>query len=276
MTTIRPASTPSPRRPLRAVLLVVGSAVLVGLAVGAFLTAGATFGGSRVNASAWTSISASFAAVQITAGAADVSVRYADVGTARVDFHQSAEIRTATFSARVIDGVLVVRESVGGTLPLGWGAADSTTLDILLPRSDDAKPLPIDATVQAGNLELNGRFGAVNIVSNAGDIILRGGSSRLKIESAAGNVTASHYALNGSVTSTAKAGDSNFDFSTLPSRTTLDASAGNIRLTVPKGHYRIRDKTLAGNVRDDVASTPGASRIFTLESAAGDVTITNR
>jgi hypothetical protein len=268
--------TTPPRRKLRSALLVTGSVVLVALVIGAIVIVGEAAGGKRSDASAHYLITESFDAVRINAHAADVTVRYANVDSAQVVFHQGTQVRSATIRHTVANGVLVVTESVSGSVPFGWMAADATTLELVLPQSHETTPIGLDATIQAGNLDLSGRFAALTIASNAGNITLHGGAQSLNLRAQSGNVTANRYILNGPITSTTIAGDSTYDFSTLPSRATLSTGAGNLSFTVPKGSYRITSRSVAGTVHQHVTSTASASRVYTLHDNAGNITVANR
>ncbi|HEV7184213.1 MAG TPA: DUF4097 family beta strand repeat-containing protein [Leifsonia sp.] len=270
------APAPSSRRPLRAALLIIGSLVLVALTVGAVITIGDAVGGTRKDSSTRLSIEQRFDAVKIDAQAADVSVRYANVSAAQLNFHQGSEIRSATLHHSVTGGVLAVTETVNGTLLFGRILADATTLELVLPTSQKATPPAIDTTVHAGNLDINGTFAAIAIHSMAGNVTLHGGALSLNVDSQSGNVEATDYILHGPLTGTTAAGDATYNFSTLPDRATLTSSAGNIRFTVPKGSYQISAQAQAGTVRQGVKSTPGASRVYILQTSAGDITVANR
>ena len=277
MTATNPNSpTAPPRRSLRIVLLAIGTVVLVALVVGAALVVGTAVGGKRSDASAHYSITGSFDSVRISAKAADVTVRYGSVDSAELIFHQGRQVRSATLRHTVARGVLTVTESVSGSLPFGWIVADATTLEIVLPKSDESGPMDLDATIEAGNVDLNGRFAALTVASNAGNITLGGGARSLNLKAQSGNVSATGYSLSGPITSITTAGDSHYEFSTLPSRATLSAGAGDIWFGVPKGAYQVSGRSLAGTVHQNVTSIPGASRVYTLRDNAGNITVANR
>jgi hypothetical protein len=276
MTATTPNSpTPPPRRSLRTVLLATGAVVLVAIVVGAILIVGDAIGGKRSDASAFYSITESFDSVRVNTEAADVTVRYASVGSAQLIFHQGTQVRSATLHHAVVGRVLTVTETVSGSLPFGWIAADATTLEIVLPKSEETRPMDLDTTIQAGNLDLNGRFAALTVASNAGNVTLHGGARSLNLKDQSGNVTATGYTLHGPVISTTTAGDSHFEFIALPSRATLSASAGDIWFSVPKGAYEVSGRSLAGTVHQNVTSTPGASRVYTLRDNAGNIVVAN-
>lgn len=277
MTITTPNSPARPsRRSLRTVLLATGAVVLVALVASAIVIVGGAVGGKRSDASARYSITDSFDSVRINAEAADVTVRYASVDSAQLIFHQGTQVRSAALRHTVARGVLTVTESVSGSLPLGWIAADATTLEIILPKSDETRPVDLDATIQAGNLDLTGKFAALKVASSAGNVTLHGGAGSLDLKTESGNVTATSYSVRGPVISTTTAGDSRYEFSTLPSRATLSASAGDIWLSIPKGNYEVSGRSLAGTVHQTVSNTPGASRVYTLRDNAGNITVANR
>lgn len=268
--------TPPPHRSTRVILLSTGVVLLLALIVGAILVVGDAVGVKRSDASARYSITQRFNSIRIVADAANITVRYASIDSAKVNFHQGSQVRSATLRHTVTDNVLKVTESSSGSSPFSWITADSTTLEIVLPNSDQSARLDVNTAVQAGNVKISGRFATIDVASNAGDITLIGGARSLNLQALSGNVTATRYNLDGPITSVASAGDSTLDFSTPPSRANLFTGAGNIVLTLPNATYDVSAQSRAGTVQQSVTSTPGASRSYTLRVDAGNITVALR
>jgi hypothetical protein len=153
----------------------------------------------------------------------------------------------------------------------------------------------IDATANAGNVDIAGIAGTMTIQDNAGDVRLTDVAGTIGITDNAGNITLTTVSLAGSSSATNNAG--NIDLSgTLQSGAEFTArtTAGNVTATLPRDtSAHLTASTNAGNLRVDsgwpvsvshsaagaTASgdlSPNPTGSLTLESTAGNVTLNAR
>ena len=260
------------RRRLRTALLMGGTIAITALIVGTVLTVGWT----RSDASTRDTISQPFSTIRVSSDATELTVRYAEVDATQVIFHQGNRIWKASLRHDVSGGVLTVAETGNSLTPFGWIPTDPTTLEIVLPKSEEATPPAVDTTTQSGDVHISGRFADVAVNSAAGNITLEGGADSLTVSAQSGNVSVENYLLHGPLTGTTAAGNSDYSFRNLPSHAVLISRAGNITFTVPHGSYLINCRSEAGTVHQTAPSTLGSERVYQLKATAGDITVANR
>lgn len=263
---------PRPDTTLRNALLAVGSVAIVGvLVLGVVQFAQAGTGDDQ---SGSYEVTDGFESVVIDTSAADVTVRYDDsIDTARIDFDSGdAPLR---FEQQVRGDRLAISVRARGWWPFGGlfglsGLGDAT-LDVTLPA--DLAPVGLDIDTSAGDVVAEGEFTDLSLDSSAGNIELAGSADSLTLSSSAGNVSGTDLDVTGAVSGDSSAGNTTLRFITLPSSILLDSSAGNVRVALPDGDYEIRTDTSAGNVELGVVNTPGADRVYSFDTSAGNVVL---
>ncbi|MCS5720673.1 DUF4097 domain-containing protein [Herbiconiux sp. CPCC 203407] len=270
--TTTPSSPTAPEAPggtaLRNGLLITGSALVAGfLVLGGVQFAQASTGDDETGVY---TADGDFAAVDIDTSAANVSVRYGDVDEVQLDFDSAGAPLRFDHEQRG-DTLHVTVKSRGWWIFGLLSGTDSASLDVVLPES--LEPVALDIGSSAGEVLVDGDFAAIAIDSSAGNIELEGSAASLRSETSAGNITGTGLDVAGEVLSESSAGNVRLEFVTLPSSIRMGSSAGNVRVALPDGEYEIRTDTSAGGVHQELASTPGADRVYSFESSAGNITL---
>lgn len=266
-----PPTPPAGRdRSLRIALIALGSALILALvAVGGIQFALASTGGD--DSGSYTE-GASFTQLEVDSSAADVTVRYGAVTETQIEFDSGgAPLR---YEQRIDGDTLEVGVKSHGWWIFGalggFGFDRSASLDITLPLA--LAPLDVDVDSSAGDTDLDGDFGALELDSSAGEIRLAGSAASLSADSSAGSMTGD-LEVTGTVETESSAGSTDFTFRGLPSSIRMESSAGNVRVALPAGTYEIRTDTAAGSVEQGLVSTPGAPRVYSFESSAGNIVL---
>lgn len=270
---------PAPARnnTLRTVLLVVGSIVLAIILVTTVVRV--AFSLNREDTSGTFAVEESFEKMDIRASAADVEVSYSDVDQAEIEFDQGGT--NLRLEREVSNGTLTVTVEHPGWGWFGWGFGDwgwddHATLKLTLPDAleGDGMDVTIDST--AGDLGVFGEFGDVAVESTAGNVRMEGSVDDLEISTTAGDVRLDDLAVAGSFRSESTAGDGTFELNSLPESMDVHATAGDVRVVLPRGSYRIETDTTAGKVTQGVSSDQNADRVYRFETTAGDIELDER
>lgn len=267
------ASAPAPAgrdHSLRIALIALGSALVIALiALGGTQVALAATGGDD---SGTYSESARFSELEIDTSAADVTVRYGAVSETRIEFDSGgAPLR---YEQRIDGDTLELGVKSRGWWLFGviggFGFDRDAHLEITLPAA--LAPLDVSVDSSAGDTDLDGDFGALELDSSAGSIRLAGSATSLSAESSAGSINGFELDVSGAVETEASAGATEFSFVTLPSSIRMAASAGGIRVALPSGEYELIVDAL-GSVEQGLVSTAGSSRVYSFETSAGNVVL---
>ena len=271
---------PAPARnnTLRTVLLVVGSIVLAIILITTVVRVAYSL--NREDTSGTFTVEESFDQIDVRVSAADVDVEYADIAEARIKFDQGGT--NLRLDRDVSGGVLTITVdhpgwgwwSWGGDGWWGWG--DNATLELTLPEAMQEDELALGIDSSAGNLTVSGDYGNVTVESTAGNVRMAGAAQSLEISTTAGNVNLRDLSVTGAFSSESTAGNGTFEFRTLPDSIDVQATAGDLRITLPRGSYRIETDTTAGNVTQDVSSDQNADRVYRFETTAGNIEIDER
>lgn len=263
---------------LRTVLLVVGSIVLAIILITTVVRV--AFSLNREDTSGTFTVQESFDEIDLRVSAANVEVEFADIDEPQIKFDQGDT--NLRMDSDVSGGVLTVKVEHPGWGWFGWigdgwwGWDDFASLQLTLPQSmeEDAMTLGIDST--AGDLTVSGGYGDVTVESTAGNVRIAGAARSLDISTTAGNVNLNDLDVAGSFRSESTAGNGTFEFSTLPDSIDVHATAGDLRVTLPRGSYRIETDTTAGNVQQNVSSDQNSDRVYRFETTAGNIDINER
>lgn len=277
MTTQNPASSPPRKNTLRTVLLVVGSLILAVILVGTI--ARFAFAGNREDVSGTFTVTQAFEAIQVRASAADVTVEYADVTEPEIRFDQGDTRLHLDYN--VSAGQLEIRVDRPGWRWWGfdfgdWGWSEAATLELSLPERMEASGVSLTVKTTAGDLAVVGEYGDVDLESTAGDVRMAGVANDLEVRTTAGDVRLNGVEANGSFLAESTAGDSTFDFDSLPDSMKVQSTAGNVSVALPGGSYRIEVDTTAGAVTQNVSSDQNSDRVYRFESTAGNIELNER
>jgi len=273
MTTPLPESTPAapaPSRPLRTVLLVGGSILIV--IVLALVAIRVSMQLTRSDASETVNVAEQFDAIEISSSASDVTVEYADVDDAVIEFDQGDTVREIRFEHGVRSGVLEIELSDRTWIPWIWGfGGEGSELTVTLPEALESTPVEISVDSTAGNITVDGAFADIDVETTAGNLELAGSATALTLETTAGNVDVVDFELEGDLSSQSTAGNTTFEFTTVPSSVRVSSTAGNIEFIAPDGSYRIETDVTAGTVDSELSSDAASDRIFRFETTAGNI-----
>lgn len=268
MTTTPPAAA----SPLRTILLVIGSVVLVGIA--GYLVVAVIANGNRTDASREVEFTETIENVTIDVGVADVVVEYDDVDEATVSFRQNDSRRTFEFDADVNGGTLevhVVDRWAGFWLP--FGSQQSPVVTVTLPESLEQLDLDIDSGV--GDIALDGAFGDIELTSGVGDLRLEGSAIDVDIETSVGDVTARDLSVEGDLVVESSTGDVTLSLETVPALLDVRSNVGDQAITLPEGRYRVETETGVGDLNIRVDNDSDADTLLRFESSVGDITVRN-
>jgi len=265
-------TSPAPASPLRTILLVIGSVLLVGIV--AYLVIGVVGNANRTDASDDVTISESFDEVVVDVEVADVVVEYADVDEATVVFRQNSSNRSFQFSAEVVGSSLEVNlDEHWGGFWMPFGNQTSPRVTVTLPESLEALDLDVESGV--GDATLDGDFGEVEFSSGVGDLRLEGSATRAEVETSVGDITARRYSVEGDFVVISSTGDVTLSLDTVPATLDVRSNVGDQDITLPKGRYAVETETGVGEVSVAVDNDRDADTLLRFESSVGDITIRN-
>ncbi|RII95417.1 hypothetical protein DZF95_01055 [Clavibacter michiganensis] len=278
MTTTAPpeaASGPTPPRPdrtLRVALIATGSVALV--LVAGIAISQAVGDANRVEGSQDSAVAVPFDRLGVEAGAADVTVRYGNVGQAHIDFTAGDTGLTETHA--VDDGQLLIKLSRPAWRPfdLSLGATEGATIDVLLPEAEQGLPaLEVQSTT--GDMDVSGFFGDTTLNSTDGDILITGAAANLTLGTEAGAIDARNVYVAGELQAASIAGDARLVLDDAPSAMTVETT-GDQLIRIPSGAYDIRTSAPMGEATNTLGSDPDSTYPYRFSSTAGDITITQR
>lgn len=211
---------------------------------------------------------------------------------------RSTDSVTETF-AGTIDQVII--EDVNGTVTLEAGATTEMTArrEWLLGNRPDVEMVQEGGTLRisadcgtwcrthvtgtslagarvvvrtgAGDVDLIGFQGGVDLVTSAGDVTVRGIRGPAVMRSDAGRIQGD--VTDGDVDAETSAGGIDLQIRGEFSRVSAVSSAGSVQLGVPDEPYRVEAEASAGRTDVNVATDPEAAREIVVRSGAGNVTI---
>lgn len=204
-----------------------------------------------------------------------------DAGAMRIEFGDVDEAQLSVENGRGPewtldrkDDTLVVRSP---DFRFGWWFGswfgDEESAVLTLPESLRDSTLDADLTLDAGSLEVRGDFGALDVDMSAGALDVEGAATSLDIGMSAGRAD---ILLDGVDRADlgVSAGNLTVELTgTAPTRTSIDASAGSVDLTVPDVAYTITQDISAGSLDAKVTRSPDARQAIAVTLSAGSVSI---
>ncbi|HEY4017864.1 MAG TPA: DUF4097 family beta strand repeat-containing protein [Pseudonocardiaceae bacterium] len=130
---------------------------------------------------------------------------------------------------------------------------------------------PVSVTTTSGDIKAAGSGADVQAHSSSGDITLSGVAGSATVQSTSGRIVAD--GLKGARTSAhATSGDISVS-ADVAQNLDLQASSGNVTITVPSGSYRVSTTTGSGDRKVGIGDDPNAQFSITAETTSGDVQI---
>ncbi|MEW2462103.1 DUF4097 family beta strand repeat-containing protein [Microbacterium sp. K41] len=265
-----------PGRSSGATAILVITAVVGGLALlGAGGTAAAAAAGSVMSSSRPDSVQTvgvdGIDGVDLDADASSVRVEFGDVDDAELAV-TNGRGQAWTFER---EGDELVVKSPRGVFGWWFGNwfGDEEVAVLTLPESLRDAGLDANLTLNAGSLDVTGDFGDLELDVNAGSLDVEGAAETLDVQMNAGradivldSVTEADLGIS--------AGDLTVELtSSAPARTSVDASAGSVDLTLPDVEYSLTQDVSAGSLDATVDQGSNARHTIDVSLAAGNVTI---
>lgn len=263
------------RSPGTTAILVV-TAVVGGLALlGAGGTAAAAAAGSVVSSSRPDSVQTlgvdGIDGIDLDADASSVRVEFGDVEDAELAVTNG---RGQAWTFEREGDELVVRSPRG---VFGWWFGnwfgDEEVAVLTLPETLRDAGLDANLTLNAGSLNVAGDFRGLELDVNAGALDVEGSAETLDVQMNAGRADLVLDSVSEADLGIS-AGDLTVELTgSAPTRTTVDASAGSVDLTLPDVEYSITQDVSAGSLDATVDQGSSARRTIDVSLAAGDVSI---
>lgn len=259
------------------VTAVVGGLVLLGLGTTAAVAAvgvaadrgGSGTGGSTIEATGLTSISADI-------GAASLTVEYAQTSEIMLD---TAGARAGDWTLRRTGDELIVkspRTSFGGgcifgtCVPVGGQHSRAT---LILPQSMETKGLDASFEIGAGELTATGHFGELDVEVGVGSATLSGSADEFEASIDVGDLTGTLSDVREADVSVA-IGDATVTLTgAAPREVTLQVDLGSLELNVPQGSYNVETKNDLGTIDNRLDTSPGARNTITATVSLGDIVL---
>lgn len=136
----------------------------------------------------------------------------------------------------------------------------------------------IDLRASSGDLAVRGLSAeSLRARVSSGDVELADVAGPIELEANSGSLTGQRL-RTAALTAEVSSGEIALDFATPPRSVGVEASSGDVELTVPTGQgpYRVDTETSSGDEHVDVAVDPAAPRTIDARASSGDVSIQPR
>lgn len=221
-------------------LLIVGGIVVTVFVVGAILVAVLGREATRTQR-----LDGEITRVEVLSERGALTVRAGAAGGADLVSRERWILTGPDVVATVRDGTL----RVDVTCPRLSLVSCSADLDLRVPAG-----ALLEVKTIRGNLAVDGLDGAMTVLSEDGDVTVRGAPPTLDARSVTGRVTA--------------------ELSARPDRVILRSETQDVRLVIPAGDYAIQADSTVGTERvEGVRAVSGSPRSIIASSGAGDVTV---
>lgn len=269
----RDAPVPSdPRPPGRStgwvalLVTLVGAVVVLGLVLQSVVVGIGSSG--RSDQASYTSDVDGVTSLDVDISSAELSIRFDAVDEASLEVRSTGWRRNLTWLLENEGGVLRVADERDLWFWPSFGGA-RTTAELVLPAALEGE-IDADLDLSAGSLRLEGDLQAVGIEVSAGNLTFTGASTALAVDVNAGEATVETEGPE-SVTVDLSAGRFTGTVTGAPPRTTtVEVSAGSVRLELPDGEYSLGGQVAAGDRTIDVRTNPTADHALTVDVRAGD------
>ncbi|GAA3215495.1 DUF4097 family beta strand repeat-containing protein [Microbacterium terregens] len=146
---------------------------------------------------------------------------------------------------------------------------------LTLPRDIEGATLDADLDLSAGDLTVDGDFGALDIEVSAGSLTVDGSAKTLLADLSAGGADIDLTDV-AEAEFTVSAGTIDARLEGSPPRTvTVDVSAGSLDLRLPDGSYDVQSDVSAGEFHNELRTDAGARNVVNVTVSAGSATITS-
>jgi hypothetical protein len=226
---------------------------------------------TRGRAAAVAGLSAAVAATAATAGCGltgpqsekSASYQVTQPVTQLVVQDAAGDVRVSTGAGGAVG--VTENQSYRGSPPASSHKVSGGTLTLTYTCPSSDCGIDYTVTVPAGL--------AVQVVADAGDVTLTGLGGAVQVQADAGDVRASGLGATRAKL-VADAGDVTLGFDTAPANLSVQASAGDVKITLPGTvGYAVTATADAGDTHVTVPTSPGSAHVVQAESDAGSVSV---
>ncbi|OLF18211.1 DUF4097 family beta strand repeat-containing protein [Actinophytocola xanthii] len=231
-----------------------------GVAAGAALVTGLGVLGAcgwditKERASDETKVTERITAVRFANDAGNITIRPGDSSSVHREIHYEDERPGPTH--RVEDGVLVLEDCPD----------DGCWIDYELVVPEGVR---VDGAVDSGHAEIRGA-GEVNLRASSGDVTVEDVRAPVNVEVSRGNVTLDRIAGTAQV----RAASGNVSVGLAAAHDVrVDASSGNVEVTVPDAAYRLDADAGGGHLDSDIQDDRSATHHLDLHTDSGNIEV---
>lgn len=269
-----PAGPARPNSALRGVLLLLGTVLILGMIVSAGVRLFAL--ATSEDYSGVHQVTEAVDSISLRTTATDVQVQYGQVAQPEFEFTQNRNDMTLRHTVRNEELSIVVESPARGFGFWRPSLSRHDVSDLVLTLPQDMAGVDLALRTTAGGSTVDGDFGAVQLNATAGDVHLSGSAESLRLDSTATDILVQDFATTGPVRIDQTAGQVRYHGTELPASIDVSVTASEVRFELPTGEYEIVTHTTAGGVTQNLPNTPGAERVYTFESTAGSLHLSER
>lgn len=266
-----PRPTSSASRVIAILAIVLGIVVILG-AVGSAVVG--TLVSASIHSSTRTAAVPGVSELDVDASAGSLRIEFADVREAELEVTSPSGADRWTLERSGDRLVVASPHRFGPWFFDGWFFGGPGDAVLRLPTSMQGSDG--DISLSAGELTVDGEYGALVLDLNAGRLTISGSADTLSAQVNAGrgrldlaDVASADLMVNAGSLDVRLTGAQ-------PDDVTLDVSAGALNLTVPQGDYHVTSDVSAGGFDNRIGSSPGASNTIHVEVSAGQATLRSR
>jgi hypothetical protein len=213
--------------------------------------------------------------IRLDGGSGDVRV----TGTDGTDTHLTRTVHHSGdhipgVSYRVDGGVLVLTLRCGSLCGVDF-AVEAPHGVTVTGRTDSGDVTldgvsTVDVSTGSGGVSVRDVPGDVTVRTGSGDVVLAGLGGTVDVGVSSGSVKGTD--LGGRTTVNSSSGDITLRL-TQARDVQVDASSGDVRLTVPAGGYRVKASAGSGDTTLNVTDDPAAAHLIDVHTHSGDITV---
>ncbi|WP_236967183.1 DUF4097 domain-containing protein [Microbacterium aurantiacum] len=260
--------TTSTSRVIAILTAALGGAVVIGAVT---TTAMSTVASASTSSSTQDVTVAGVDQIDLDLAAGDMRVEFTDVARAELRVDGGPDADRWTFE-RDGDVLRVASPSRGGPWNWGWGwNLEESSAVLTLPRELAGVDGAFD--LAAGDLDVEGDFGALEISLGAGDARVDGSAREVEAEISAGRATLTLADVDDADLSVSAGALEGTFTGAAPRAVDIDVSAGSLELTLPDEAYRVTSDVSAGTVDNRLSTATDAARTVSVQLTAGQVVL---
>ncbi|MET2010891.1 hypothetical protein ABXJ56_05025 [Microbacterium chocolatum] len=259
--------TTSTSRVIAILTAALGGAVVIGAIT---TTAMSTVASASTSSSAEEVSVAGVERVELTLAAGDMRVEFTDTARAELRVDGGRDADRWTFE-RDGDTLRVASPSWGG--PWRWWGWNTEESSAVLTLPQDLAGVDGVFDLAAGDLDVEGDFGALEISLGAGEARVDGSAREVEADISAGRATLTLDDVDDADLSVSAGGLEGTFTGSAPRAVDIDVSAGSLELTLPDEAYRVTSDVSAGTLDNRLSTGADAGRTVSVQLTAGQVVL---